>query len=202
MFHPSHRLFSRLENNSTVSLTIPLDSIFLVLISSVPGSRQIKGLTEYGLFEIPQCDSSSLRNRFIPCDRSIFRPLWFVGNKIKKPMILCARNTSRSRNTDHAARTCEWFVYSIVKITRFYDYQTDAFFWEIHEMRKGLWAFFLTMIFECWLAEQVNSDHMVWRMFKATVIMPPRLVCWLILWTTVNLIRCLRRPQKKKMKNA
>ena len=128
--------------------------------------------------------------------------IWFVGNKIKKPMILCARNTSRSRNTDHAARTCEWFVYSIVKITRFYDYQTDAFVWEIREMRKGLWAFFLTMIFECWLAEQVNSDHMVWRMFKATVIMPPRLVCWLILWTTVNLIRCLRRPQKKKMKNA
>ena len=59
----------------------------------------------------------------LPCNR-IFRLLWLVSNK-KKPMIICARSTSRSReqNTkrrsrseaDHAARTRERFVYSIVK---------------------------------------------------------------------------------------
>ena len=47
--------------------------------------------------------------------------LWVI--KIKRPMILCARSTSRSReqstkNADHTARTCERFVYSTVKITR------------------------------------------------------------------------------------
>ena len=36
--------------------------------------------------------------------------------------------------------------------------------WEIHEVRKGMWAsffFFLIVLFECWLAGQVNSDHVV-----------------------------------------
>ena len=32
--------------------------------------------------------------------------------------------TEHERNADHAARGCERFDYSIVKITRFYDYQT------------------------------------------------------------------------------
>ena len=34
-------------------------------------------------------------------------------------------------------------------------------FWEIHEMRKGLWAFFLIVLFARWLAEQANSDHVI-----------------------------------------
>ena len=37
---------------------------------------------------------------------------------------------------------------------------TFCYCWEIHEVRKGLWAFFLVVLCECWLAEQVNSDHM------------------------------------------
>ena len=37
-------------------------------------------------------------------------------------------HVNRARNADHAARTCERFVYSIVKITRLYDYQT----WRTH----------------------------------------------------------------------
>ena len=46
---------------------------------------------------------------------SDFVDLWVI--KIKKPMILCARSTSISReqSTKHGARTCEKFVYSIVK---------------------------------------------------------------------------------------
>ena len=37
---------------------------------------------------------------------------------------------NRARNADHAARTCERFVYSIVKISRFYDYQAGRPFVE------------------------------------------------------------------------
>ena len=35
---------------------------------------------------------------------------------------------------------CERFVYSIVKITRLHE---SNIFGEMHEVRKGLWAFFL-----------------------------------------------------------
>ena len=53
--------------------------------------------------------------------------LWVI--KIKKPMILCARSTSTTskQNTkgDQAARTCERFVYSVVKITRLCDWNTS-----------------------------------------------------------------------------
>ena len=42
--------------------------------------------------------------------------LWVI--RIKKPMILWARSTSRSReqsmNTDHAARTCEQFAFQVL----------------------------------------------------------------------------------------
>ena len=49
-----------------------------------------------------------------------------------------------ARNANHAARTFDRFVSSIVKITRLPDWQT----WQTnHEVRKGLWAFFLDCIF-------------------------------------------------------
>ena len=53
----------------------------------------------------------------------MFRPHWFVGNKIKKSLWSFARvvrrdPVNRARNADHATRTCERFVYSTVKITR------------------------------------------------------------------------------------
>ena len=38
-----------------------------------------------------------------------------------------------ARNVGHAARTCEHFVYSIVKITRLHDYQT----WPRHFLRDS-----------------------------------------------------------------
>ena len=41
-------------------------------------------------------------------------------------------HVNRIRNADHAARTCERFVSSIVKITRLYDYQT----WQTHFYEK------------------------------------------------------------------
>ena len=91
--------------------------------------------------------------------------LWVI--KIRKTMILCARSTSRpneqmnkwtaARNVDQAARTRERFVYSIVKVTRVYDYQTwQTFCWEIHEVRKGMWAFLSWLYFSDadWLGGQ------------------------------------------------
>ena len=43
--------------------------------------------------------------------------------------------------TYHKLFVCR-FVYSISKITRFYDYQNaDAFFGEMYEVHKGIWAF-------------------------------------------------------------
>ena len=41
-------------------------------------------------------------------------------------------------------------------------------FGEIHEMRKGLWAF-LTVLFGCWLAEQANSDHVAMISIKDNI---------------------------------
>ena len=85
--------------------------------------------------------------------RSLLLPLHLIGFsdlvglwviKIKKPMILCAPSTPRSREARNAARTRERFVYSIVKITRFLWLSNMAdIFSEIQEVRKGLWAFFL-----------------------------------------------------------
>ena len=58
---------------------------------------------------------------------------------------------NRAWNADHAARTCERFVYSIVKITRLYDYQTwQNIVGEIHEVRKGLWTFLLIAMLIGW----------------------------------------------------
>ena len=101
--------------------------------------------------------------------------LWVI--KIKKPMILCACSTSRSseqstKNTDHTVRVCERFVYSVVKITRLYDYQTwKTRFWRNSRGAQRFVGFvFLTVLYGCWLAEQTNSDD---RMFS--------LQFWLIL---------------------
>ena len=56
---------------------------------------------------------------------------------------------NRARNADQAARTCETFVYSIVKITRLLNIIKHGrhIFREIHAVRKGLWAFFLDCAF-------------------------------------------------------
>ena len=76
-------------------------------------------------------------------------------------MILCARSTSRSREwAQNAARTCKSFVYSIVKITRLYDYQT----WRTYCFRKfrrcakvyGLFSW-LCFLDGDWLSRRLSS---------------------------------------------
>ena len=60
---------------------------------------------------------------------------------------------NRARNADHVARTCERFVYSTVKITRLYDYQT----WLCEKFTRGAkacGAFFLD-----WLIGWADKLH-------------------------------------------
>ena len=49
-------------------------------------------------------------------------------------------HVNRARNADHAARTCEGCDCAIIKPGR-------NIFGEIHEVRKGMWAFFLDCTF-------------------------------------------------------
>ena len=88
--------------------------------------------------------------------------LWVIT--IKKPMILCARNTSRSREQSTKRRSSSENMRKVCLFHR----QNKKTLWlsnmaEIQgEVRKGLWAFFfLTVLFGCWLAELANSDHVV-----------------------------------------
>ena len=86
-------------------------------------------------------------------------------------MILCAHSTSsqREQSTKRRSRSenIRKVCYSTVKITGLYDYQTwtTHFFLEIHEVRKGLWAFFLIVLSGCWLAGRADSDHVVGVVF-------------------------------------
>ena len=71
---------------------------------------------------------------------------------------------NRAQNADQTAKVCERFVYSRVKMTRLYDYQT----WHTHFCRNSWGAqrlvgfYFLVVLFRCWLAGFANSDHMDW----------------------------------------
>ena len=64
--------------------------------------------------------------------------------------------TDRHENAEQATRTCQSFVYSIVKITRFYDDQTWPKHFRNSRGTQSLWAScsWLYSIFVCWLAEQ------------------------------------------------
>ena len=65
------------------------------------------------------------------------------------PIFLCTRlqvvlDLSRACNADHTARTCDRSVYSINQNNNivWLSNMADKFLWEIHKVRKGLWAFF------------------------------------------------------------
>ena len=71
--------------------------------------------------------SLMVRTSFLLCHMHVigFYDLWDLWViKMKKPVIICARSTPRSREQSTAAGRCEMFVYSIGKVTRFYYYQT------------------------------------------------------------------------------
>ena len=65
---------------------------------------------------------------------------------------------NRPRNADHVARTCERFVYSTVKLTRFciqLSNMEGKFFEKFMSCAKVMWAFFLDCFSDAdWLGEQ------------------------------------------------
>ena len=65
---------------------------------------------------------------------------------------------NRARNADHAVKTCERFVYSIVKITRLYVYQTcmaDTFFSNSRGVQRFVGFFsWLCFLDADWLGRQ------------------------------------------------
>ena len=73
--------------------------------------------------------------------------------------IVCQDQANRARNAKHTAGTCEMFVYSIVKITRLYDFQTR----ETHFLRSSQGAqrhmsFFLDCAL-CMLIDWAGTNH-------------------------------------------
>ena len=82
-------------------------------------------------------------------------------------MILCARNTTRSseqsakrKSRSHSMRKV---VYSIIKMTRLYDYQTWRTYFEKFMECAQVWVFFFLIVLSgCWLAEQENPNLGVW----------------------------------------
>ena len=108
---------------------------------------------------------------------------------------------NRAQNADHAAGVCKQFLY------RLYDYQT----WKIQFLEKFMRCakvcglFFLTVLFGCWLAEQVNSNHTEGNRAKPVPCANPFVrvgwgeVRWgtpqytLFLWQKVNVLSGLPR---------
>ena len=63
--------------------------------------------------------------------------------------------------------------YSQINKIFWWSNKADTFVCEIREVRKGLWALFMIVLFECRLAD-ANSDHMLVS------------VAWFFLFTLVN----------------
>ena len=89
----------------------------------------------------------------------IFRPRWFVGNKIKKPMILCARSTSRSREQSTKRRSRSENMQKVCLFSNENNKSCDYQTWQTHLLRNSRGAqryvgFFLLLIVfvGCWLA--------------------------------------------------
>ena len=133
-------------------------------VSACSARLQTSGMVWYASWLVARwCWNAAVEAEWRACDQSFcFR--WFVGNSDRRPMILCARSTLRSReqSTKHqAASTCERFVYSTVKIARFYDYQK----WP--KLLRNSWGtqrfvgfYFLDCAFRVpigWLAGQADS---------------------------------------------
>ena len=124
--------------------------------------------------------------------------LWVI--KIKKPMILCARSTPRTRDAEHAARTYESFVYSIVKITN----MTDTFCccWEIYEVRKGLWAFFLIVFLGMligWAGKLRSRDNKAANTVQGSFSFAPTISSRCLVyphWLSVSIIQCFTYGQR------
>ena len=128
------------------------------------------------------------------------RPRWFVGNQDKKkPMILCARSTSRSREQSTKRRSRSENMWKVCLFYNQYNKiswlsnMADTFFEKFTKRAKVCGLFFLTVLFGRWLAEQAICDHVVllsdvssvktkWKSMKLqitlTVIYQIQKRCW------------------------
>ena len=103
----------------------------------------------------------------------IFWPRLFVGNWDKeKPMILCARSTSRCKKNRKRSNLSKICLTSIQSTETFFDYQTMAgtIVWEIQEACKGLWdcSFWLYFSDTDWLGKQTAVTWTLLGSFKVT----------------------------------
>ena len=85
----------------------------------------------------------------------ILKSLWSFARVVRRD------HANRAWNADHAARTCERFVYSIVKITRLYDYQT----WPTHLFVKFTRCAKVCGLFFSWFAFRVLIGWAEWLIF-------------------------------------
>ena len=131
----------------------------------------------YRIVKLNTC-SYYMSDRCFACVRRLgvkysdFDKRWFVGPcviKIKKSLQSFARvvleeKMNKARNTDHVARTYAMFIYSIVKITRLYDYQT----WQTHLLRNvrcakvcGVFSWLFFSVAD-WLGRQTPITWTTW----------------------------------------
>ena len=99
-----------------------------------------------------------------------FRPPRLLVNWNKKSLWSFARavrrdHVNRAPNAGHAARTCERFVYSIIKITRLYDYRTwPTYFFDKFTTCAKASGFCSWLLFSVgwfgWLAGRAHSHHL------------------------------------------
>ena len=88
------------------------------------------------------------------------KPSLICGRLIRKPMrTLYVEIKWTEQETQIKWKVC--FFYSENNKILWSSNMADTFVWEIHEVRKGMWAFFFIVLFGCWLAGQANSDHVV-----------------------------------------
>ena len=69
------------------------------------------------------------------------------GGPTAPPRVARRDHVNRARNADHAAKTCEWFVYSAVKITRLHDHQRGQTFLEKFTRCAKVCGLFLLIAF-------------------------------------------------------
>ena len=73
--------------------------------------------------------------------------------------VVSGDHVNRARNSDEAARTCEWFVYSKVKITKMHDYQTRTTY--LYEKFTTLYVGFFPLDCAFWVLVEWRRQTLV-----------------------------------------
>ena len=107
---------------------------------SLPSPAKVAGRNEHHLLHRDRNKNVSWCNAMVNFFSDVIGlsdvvDLWVI--KIKSPWsfahVVCKSQVNRAQNAYHAVRTCERFVYPIVKMTGLYDYQTQ----QTHQWRNS-----------------------------------------------------------------